>query len=32
MKKAVIVLGKHYAGKSRTINKYLKPLLGTASR
>lgn len=28
MKKAVIVVGSHYAGKSKTINKYLKPKLG----
>lgn len=28
MKKAVIVVGSHYAGKSKTIRKYLKPKLG----
>jgi hypothetical protein len=28
MKKAVIVVGEHYAGKSRTINQFLKPLIG----
>ena len=28
MKKAVIVIGSHGAGKSRTINEHLKPLLG----
>jgi hypothetical protein len=28
MKKAVVVVGKHYAGKSRTIRQYLKPKLG----
>jgi hypothetical protein len=27
MKKAVIVVGSHYAGKSKTIRKYLKPKL-----
>jgi hypothetical protein len=27
MKKAVIVVGKHYVGKSKTINKYVKPKL-----
>jgi hypothetical protein len=27
MKKAVLVVGKHHAGKSKTINKYLKPKL-----
>lgn len=27
-KKAVIVVGPHHAGKSKTINKYLKPQLG----
>jgi hypothetical protein len=28
MKKAVIVVGKHYVGKSKTINVHLKPKLG----
>ncbi|MDP2895913.1 MAG: hypothetical protein Q8Q12_05050 [bacterium] len=28
MKKAVIVVGKHYVGKSKTINIHLKPKLG----
>lgn len=28
MKKAVIAVGSHYAGKSKTINKYLKKILG----
>lgn len=27
MKKAVIAVGSHYAGKSKTINKYLKKIL-----
>lgn len=27
MKRAVIVVGSHYAGKSKTINRYLKPKL-----
>lgn len=27
MKKAVIVVGSHYAGKSKTVRKYLKPKL-----
>jgi hypothetical protein len=27
-RKAVIVVGSHHAGKSKTINKYLKPKLG----
>ncbi|HKB64841.1 MAG TPA: hypothetical protein VKC61_03235 [Pyrinomonadaceae bacterium] len=27
MKKAVIVVGKHYSGKSRTLRDYLKPRL-----
>ena len=27
MKKAVIVVGEHYAGKSKTINEHLKPKL-----
>jgi hypothetical protein len=30
-KKAVIVVGSHYSGKSLTINKHLKPLLKIAS-
>jgi disulfide oxidoreductase YuzD len=28
MSRAVIVVGKHFAGKSKTIREYLKPLLG----
>jgi len=32
MKKAVIVTGTHYIGKSRTINNYLKPKLGIGIR
>lgn len=32
MKIAVIVVGSHYAGKSKTINKYLKPRLKIRSR
>lgn len=28
MKKIVIVVGSHHSGKSKTINAYLKPLLG----
>jgi hypothetical protein len=28
MKRAVIVVGSHYAGKSKTINKYFKRLVG----
>jgi hypothetical protein len=32
MKKAVIVTGTHYVGKSRTINNYLKPKLGIGIR
>ena len=28
MSRAVIVVGKHYAGKSKMIREYLKPLLG----
>lgn len=28
MKKAIIVVGKHYAGKSKTLKEYLKPQLG----
>lgn len=30
MKKAVIVVGSHYAGKSKTINVHLKQKLGIA--
>ena|SRR5579871_4019848 len=32
MKRAVIVVGSHRAGKSKTINKYLKPRLKIRSR
>jgi hypothetical protein len=32
MKTAVIVVGTHYAGKSKTITKYLKPMLGMSPR
>ena len=28
MKRAVIVVGSHYAGKSKTIKKFFKPLVG----
>ncbi len=28
MKRAVIVVGSHYAGKSKTIRKFFKPLVG----
>jgi hypothetical protein len=28
MKRAVIVVGPHFSGKSKTINKYFKPLVG----
>ena len=28
MKKAVIVVGPHFSGKSKTIKKYFKPLIG----
>ena len=28
MKKAVIVVGPHFSGKSKTITKYFKPLVG----
>ncbi len=28
MKKAIIVVGSHYVGKSKTIRQYLKPKLG----
>lgn len=31
MKKAIIVVGSHYSGKSRIINKFLKPKLGIGS-
>src|SRR6185369_11011568 len=32
LKIAVVVVGSHYAGKSKTINKHLKPRLGIRSR
>ena len=32
MKKAVIVVGSHNAGKSRTINQYFKPLIGLTEK
>jgi hypothetical protein len=32
MKKAVIVVGSHFVGKSKTINKHLKPKLGIGER
>lgn len=32
MKKAVIVVGKHYAGKSKTLREYLKPKLGIGNK
>lgn len=32
MKKAVIVVGSHCVGKSKTINKYFKPLIGLSGR
>ena len=32
MKKAVIVVGKHYVGKSKTINNHLKPKLKIGKR
>jgi hypothetical protein len=32
LKKAVVVVGSHYAGKSKTINKYLKKKLGIRKR
>jgi hypothetical protein len=32
MKLAVIVVGTHFSGKSKTINKHLKPLLGIRPR
>ena len=32
MKKAVIVVGSHYAGKSKTINQFFKPLVGLSGR
>lgn len=28
MKKAVVVVGPHFSGKSKTIKKYFKPLIG----
>lgn len=32
MKKIVITVGSHFVGKSKTINKYLKPKLGIGPR
>ena len=32
MKKIVIAVGSHFSGKSKTINKYLKPKLGIGQR
>ncbi|WP_426701367.1 hypothetical protein ACPPVV_18760 [Rhodanobacter sp. Col0626] len=32
MKIAVIFVGSHFVGKSRTINRFLKPLLGISSK
>ena len=32
MKKAIIVVGSHCVGKSKTINKYFKPLVGLRGR
>ncbi|WP_125719079.1 hypothetical protein [Pseudoalteromonas rubra] len=32
MKNAVIVVGSHYVGKSKTINLYVKPKLGLSQR
>lgn len=32
MKIAVIVVGAHFSGKSKTINKHLKPMLGIRPR
>lgn len=32
MKKAVIIVGSHYAGKSKTINKHFKPCVGISKR
>lgn len=32
MKQAVIVVGSHFAGKSKTINAYLKPKLGISEK
>ena len=32
MKNAVIVVGSHFHGKSKTINKYLKPRLGLTEK
>lgn len=31
-KRAVLVVGSHFSGKSKTINKYLKPKLGISER
>jgi hypothetical protein len=32
MKIAVVVVGSHFSGKSKTINQYLKPMLGIRLR
>lgn len=32
MKKAVIVVGSHHAGKSKTIKKFFKPLVGISEK
>ena len=32
MKKAVLVVGPHFSGKSKTICKYFKPLVGISGR
>ncbi len=32
MKKAVIVVGSHCVGKSKTINQYFKPLIGLSGK
>lgn len=32
MKRAVLVVGSHFSGKSKTINKYLKKKLGISER
>lgn len=32
MKKAVIVVGSHCVGKSKTINKFFKPMVGLSGR
>jgi hypothetical protein len=32
MKNAVIAVGSHYAGKSRTLKKFVKPKLGIGER